>query len=49
MKKVLSLVMLALLSVGAGASEITLNMNNVDLTWTAVGNEQQTTSQGITI
>lgn len=41
--------MLALLSVGAWASEITLNMNNVDLTWTAVGNDQQTTSQGITI
>lgn len=49
MKKVLSLVMLALLSVGAWASEVTLNMNNVDLTWTAVGNDQQTTSQGITI
>ena len=49
MKKVLSLVMLALLSVGAWASEITLNMNNVDLTWTAVGDDQQTTSQGITI
>lgn len=41
--------MLALLSVGAWASEITLNMNNVDLTWTAVGDDQQTTSQGITI
>lgn len=49
MKKVLSLVMLALLSVGAWASEITLNMNNVDLTWTAVGDDQTTTSQGITI
>jgi hypothetical protein len=49
MKKLLSLVMLALLSVGAWASEITLNMNNVDLTWTAVGDDQQTTSQGITI
>lgn len=49
MKKVLSLVMLALLSVGAWASEITLNMNNVDLSWTAVGNDQTTTSQGITI
>ncbi len=41
--------MLALLSVGAWASEITLNMNNVDLTWTAVGDDQTTTSQGITI
>lgn len=41
--------MLALLSVGAWASEITLNMNNADLTWTAVGDDQQTTSQGITI
>ena len=49
MKKVLSLVMLALLSVGAWASEITLNTNNVDLSWTAVGNDQTTTSQGITI
>ena len=49
MKKVLSLLMLALLSVGAWASEITLNMNNVDLTWTAVGDDQTTTSQGITI
>lgn len=49
MKKVLSLVMLALLSVGAWASEVTLNMNNVDLTWTAVGDDQTTTSQGITI
>ena len=49
MKKVLSLLMLALLSVGAWASEITLNMNNVDLSWTAVGNDQTTTSQGITI
>ena len=49
MKKLLSLVMLALLSVGAWASEITINMNNVDLTWTAVGDDQQTTSQGITI
>ena len=41
--------MLALLSVGAWASEITINMNNVDLTWTAVGDDQTTTSQGITI
>lgn len=41
--------MLTLLSVGAWASEITLNMNNVDLTWTAVGDDQTTTSQGITI
>ncbi len=41
--------MLALLSVGAWASEVTLNMNNVDLTWTAVGDDQTTTSQGITI
>ena len=49
MKKVLSLVMLALLSVGAWASEITLNTNNVDLSWTAVGDDQTTTSQGITI
>ena len=49
MKKVLSLVMLALLSVGAWASEVTLNMNNVDLSWTAVGDDQTTTSQGITI
>ncbi len=49
MKKILSLVMLALLSVGAWASEITLNMNNVDLSWTAVGDDQQTSSQGITI
>jgi len=49
MKKLLSLVMMALLSVGAWASEITLNMNNVDLTWTAVGDDQTTTSQGITI
>lgn len=49
MKKLLSLVMLALLSVGAWASEITINMNNVDLTWTAVGDDQTTTSQGITI
>ena len=49
MKKLLSLVMLALLSVGAWASEITINMNNVDLTWTAVGDDQQTTSQGITL
>ncbi len=40
--------MLGLLSVGAWASEITQNMNNVDLTWTAVGDDQQTTSQGIT-
>lgn len=40
---------MALLSVGAWASEITLNMNNVDLTWTAVGDDQTTTSQGITI
>ncbi len=49
MKKVLSLVMLAMLSVGAWASEITLNTNNVDLSWTAVGDDQTTTSQGITI
>ncbi|MBR5087498.1 MAG: chitobiase/beta-hexosaminidase C-terminal domain-containing protein [Muribaculaceae bacterium] len=49
MKKVLSLVMMALLSVGAWASEIVLNMNNVDLTWTANGDDYQTTSQGITI
>ncbi len=49
MKKFLSLVMLALLSIGAWASEITINMNNVDLSWTAVGDDQQTTSQGITI
>lgn len=49
MKKLLSLLLLAMLSVGAWASEITLNMNNVDLTWTAVGDDQQTTSQGITI
>ena len=49
MKKLLSLVMMALLSVGAWASEITLNMNNVDLTWTATGDDQTTTSQGITI
>ena len=49
MKKVLSLVMMALLSVGAWASEITINMNNVDLTWTAVGTDQQTSSQGITL
>ena len=49
MKKLLSLLLLAMLSVGAWASEITLNMNNVDLTWTAVGEDQQTTSQGITI
>ncbi|MBQ6278385.1 MAG: chitobiase/beta-hexosaminidase C-terminal domain-containing protein [Muribaculaceae bacterium] len=49
MKKVLSLLMLAMLAVGAWASEITLNMNNVDLTWTAVGDDQTTTSQGITI
>ena len=41
--------MLALLSVGAWASEVTLNMNNVDLSWTAVGDDQTTTSQGITI
>ena len=41
--------MLALLSVGAWASEITLNTNNVDLSWTAVGDDQTTTSQGITI
>ena len=41
--------MLAMLAVGAWASEITLNMNNVDLTWTAVGDDQTTTSQGITI
>ncbi len=41
--------MLALLSIGAWASEITLNMNNVDLTWTATGDDQTTTSQGITI
>ncbi len=41
--------MLALLSVGAWASEITLNMNNVDLTWTETGDDQTTTSQGITI
>lgn len=40
---------MALLSVGAWASEITLNMNNVDLTWTATGDDQTTTSQGITI
>ena len=49
MKKLLSLLLLAMLSVGAWASEITINMNNVDLTWTAVGDDQQTTSQGITI
>jgi hypothetical protein len=49
MKKILSLLMLALLSVGAWASEITLNTNNVDLSWTAVGDDQTTTSQGITI
>ena len=49
MKKVLCLLMLALLSVGAWASEITLNTNNVDLSWTAVGDDQTTTSQGITI
>lgn len=49
MKKLLSLLLLAMLSFGAWASEITLNMNNVDLTWTAVGDDQQTTSQGITI
>ena len=41
--------MLAMLSVGAWASEITLNTNNVDLSWTAVGDDQTTTSQGITI
>ena len=41
--------MLALLALGAWASEVTLNMNNVDLQWTAVGDDQQTTSQGITI
>ena len=40
--------MLGLLSVGAWASEITQNMNNVDLTWTAVGDNQTATSQGIT-
>ena len=49
MKKILSLVMLALLTVGAWASEITINMNNVALTWTAVGDDQTTTSQGITL
>ena len=49
MKKVLSLVMMALLSVGAWASEITLNMNTTDLSWTANGDDYQTTSQGITI
>ena len=41
--------MLALLTVGAWASEITINLNNTDLTWTAVGDDQTTTSQGITI
>ena len=49
MKKLLSLLLLAMLSVGAWASEITINMNNVDLTWTAVGDDQQTSSQGINI
>ena len=49
MKKILSLVMLALLTAGAWASEITINLNNTDLTWTAVGDDQTTTSQGITI
>lgn len=49
MKKFLSLVVLSLLTVGAWASEITINMNNVDLTWTATGDDQTTTSQGITL
>ena len=48
MKKVLSLLLLALLSVGAWAAEITQNMNNVDLSWTATGDDQTATSQGIT-
>lgn len=49
MKKLLSLLMMALLAMGAWASEITITMNNTALTWTASGDNQQTTFQGITL
>lgn len=49
MKKLLSLLMMALLAMGAWASEITITMNNTALTWTASGDDQTTTFQGITI